>query len=334
MRRNPASTYMSAVVVALALLALPALAQASSYNAPSNAVNVQIGKPFTGVWPGTVYQHGNSFNHWWRLPSIIRPGDTVQVALDNRLSDETVYVCLLPAIDDFAADSWLEQCRSENYFGSGQQSRTTLTYHGPAGQGFLVTWISACCYERGQADEDSDGQYTATIERITSLVNIGLAVPPTLPTSFTLQASVIYGDNTPAADGTSAVLQWRPAAVKGTDPVPFANLIYANSVGGVETFSGAMPVAAQGHKVQLRACVAQPGGDGVLCAPSGRTQVAESACAQALDNQLIWVRVVSRLAKRVRHHRAGPAKLRLKRKLKAKRSKLAKANRSVKTFCG
>jgi hypothetical protein len=326
-------TYV-ATVVALALLALPAAAQASSNNAPSNAVNVQIGKPFTGVWPGTVYQHGNSFNHWWRLPSIIRPGDTVQVAMDNRLSDETVYLCLLPQIDDFAADSWLEQCRSEPYFGSGQQSRTTLTYQGPAGQGFLVAWISGCCYERGQADEDSDGQYTATIERITSLVNIGLAVPPALPTSFTLQGSVIYGDNTPAADGTPAVLQWRPVAVKGTDPVPFANLIYANSLGGVVTFSGVMPVAAQGQKVQLRACVAQPGSDAVLCAPSGRTLVARSACAQALDNQLIWTRVVSRLAKRVRHHRAGPAKLRLKRKLKAKRHKLAKANRNVKVLCG
>lgn len=335
MRGNSVRTYVAAAAVAVSLLALPVAAQASSNNAPSNAVNVQIGKPFAGVWPGTVYQHGNSFNHWWRLPAVIRPGDTVQVAVDNRLSSRTIHLCLIPTVDDFAADTWIEQCSYEPYFEAGQQSRTTLTYQGPAGQGFLVAWISrGCCYERGEADEDSDGQYTATIERITSLVNIGLAVPAALPTSFTLQGSVIYGDNTPAADGTAAVLQWRPVAVKGTDPVPFANFIYANSVGGVVTFSGAMPVAAQGHKVQLRACVAQPGSDGVLCAPSGRTLVARSACAQALDSQLIWVRVVSRLAKRFRNHRAGPAKLRLRRKLKAKRSKLAKANRNVKLLCG
>lgn len=326
-------TYL--LVAVTALLVLPAAAQGSSNNAPSKAVNVQVGKPFSGVWPGTVYQHGNSFNHWWRLPQVIRPGDTVQVAVDNRLGAESLHLCLVPAVDDFGADAAINECNSDVYFGPGQQSRTTLTYEKASGQAFLVAWIwGSCCYGRGEADTDEDGQYTATVERITSLVNIGLAVPPTLPTSFSLAGSVIYGDNTPAADGTPAVLQWRPVAIRGTDPAPFANLVHSTSLGGVVTFTGAMPVAAQGQRVQLRACVAQPGSGEVRCGASGRTLVAQSPCSRALDNQLVLSRVVKRLARHVRRLRAGPAKLRLKRKLKAKRRKLAKANRSVKIHCG
>jgi hypothetical protein len=322
-------------MAAMALLALPAAAQASSNNAPSKAMNVQVGIPFSGVWPGTVFQHGNSFNHWWRLPQVIRPGDKVQVAVDNRLGAESLHLCLVPAVDDFGADAGINECTSDVNFGPGQQSRTTLTYEKASGQAFLVAWIwGSCCYGPGDANTDEDGQYTATVEQITSLVNIGLAVPPTLPTSFSLAGSVIYGDNAPAADGTAAVLQWRPVAVRGTTPVPFANLVHSTSVGGVVTFAGAMPVAAQGERVQLRACVGQPGGPEVRCGASGRTLVAESACSRALDNQLVLARVVHRLARHVRRLRAGPAKLRLKRKLKAKKRKLAKANRSVKAHCG
>jgi hypothetical protein len=332
-RRNLLRTCL--LSAALALVALPAAAQASPNYAPSKAVNVQLGVPFTGVWPGTVYQHGSSFNHWWRLPSVLRPGDKVQVAVDNRLGDESVHLCLIPPIDDFSADAWMDQCSSEPYFGPGQQSRTTLTYEGPSGQAFLVAWVyGECCYDRGDVNSDDSGQYTATVERIESLVNIGLAVPPSLPASFALSGTVIYGDNTPAADGTPAVLQWRPAAVRGTTPAPFADLVHTTSLGGVVTFAAALPPAVQGQWIQLRACVAQPGGIEVRCGPSGRTLVAQSPCSRALDNQLRLARVVQRLRTRVRHHRAGPAKLRLKRKLKAKRRKLAKANRSVKAHCG
>jgi len=334
MRRNFLRTYWAILVAAL--LALPTAASASPNTAPSSAPTMKLGQPVAGVWQDTVYVHGDEGpNHWWRLPSVVRPGDQIQIAVDNRLgTGGHMHLCLVPAVDDFGADGALGGCDKNTVIEAGQQTRFTLTYQGPSGQAYLVDWVHACCPARGESVGGEYGQYTQTIERITSLVNIGLAVPPALPTSFTLQGSVIYGDNTPAADGASAVLQWRPVAVKGTDPVPFANLVYASSLGGIVTFSGTMPVAAHGQKVQLRACVAQPGGDGVLCAPSGRTLVAESACARALDNQLVWSRVVHRLAKRVRNHRAGPAKLRLKRKLRAKRNKLGKDTRSVKAHCG
>lgn len=332
-RRNLMRTYFLSALVAL--LALPGLAPASPNNAPSKAANVQLGKPFSGVWPGTVYQHGNSFNHWWRLPQVVRPGDKVQVAVDNRLGAETLHLCLVSAVDDFGADAAINECNSDVNFGPGQQSRTTLTYEKASGQAFLVAWIwGSCCYDRGDPNTDEDGQYTATIERITSLVNVGLAVPPALPTSFTLSGSVIYGDNTPAADGTAAVLQWRPVAIRGTDPAPFADMIHSTSVGGVVTFSGTMPVTAQGQRVQLRACVTQPGSLESRCGASGRTLVAQSACSRALGRQLVLSRVVHRLARHVRRLRPGPAKLRLKRKLKTKKRKLAKANRSVRAHCG
>ena len=87
-----------------------------------------------------------------------------------------------------------------------------------------------------------------------------------------------------------------------------------------------MPAAAQGQRVQLRACVAQPGGIEVRCGASGRTLVAQSPCSVALAKQLVLVRVVKRLAKNVRRHKAGPAKLRLKRKLEeGKITRLANA---------
>lgn len=332
--RHRLRTYL--ILTAVALLALSATASASPNNSPSKAVTVQLGKPFAGVWPGTVYQHGNSFNHWWRLPAVMRPGDTVQFAIDNRLSSRTLHFCLIAPVDDFGADAALERCGSEPAISPGQQSRATLTYEGSAGQPYLVAWISlGCCeYTRGDPDEDPDGQYSVTIEQIAQLVNIGMAVPPALPASFALGASVVYGDGTPVADGVPGVLQWRPVAPRGSDPLPFANLATGTSVAGGITFAGTFPPEAQGQKVQLRACVTQPGGPEVRCGTGARTLVAESACSRALDNQLVLSRVVHRLTKNVRRLRAGPAKLRLKRKLKAKRRKLAQANRNVKLHCG
>jgi hypothetical protein len=318
--------------------AAPSTAGASGNTGPSKAANVQVGAPFTGVWQGTPYDHGSYPNHWWRLPTILRPGDTIQIAVDNRLSRLDTNFCLIPPVDDFGANNALSQYCPEfggSSVGDGEQNRLQMTYEGPSGQAYLVAWSDDyCCLDPGETVESGYGQYTVAIERITTLVNIGMAVPPALPSSFSLAAAVVYGDNTPAADGTPAFLQWRPVTVKGADPLPFTNVVAATSAGGVVTFNGTMPAAAEGQKVQLRACVAQPGGTEVRCGASGRTVIAESPCSRALQSQLVLARVVHRLARHVRRHRPGPAKLRLKRKLKAKRHRLAQASRNVKLTCG
>ncbi len=309
-------------------------AAASPNNAPSKASDVKVAVPFTGNWTGTVYQHGNSFNHWWRLPTALRPGDSIQLAVDNRLSNRTLNFCLVSPVDDFGADAALEGC-SSTYVEPGQQSRISLTYGGGTGRAYLIAWISNCCGDRGEAVPASyeAGQYTVTIEQIVQLVNIGLAIPASLPSTFTAIANLTYGDNTPAADGIPAFLQWRPVAPRGSEPAPFANLVTALSSGGTATFTGTVPTSSQGRKIQLRACVAQPGSTAVRCAESVRTAVAASPCSRALANQQTFGRVVRRLAKRLQRAHSRVAKIRLKRKLRAKRQRLAVASRNVSTYC-
>jgi hypothetical protein len=299
---------------------------------PSKATAVKIGVPFTGVWQGTPYSVSSEATHWWKLPSVVRPGDTLQIAVDVRQSEESVYLCLLSPVDDFGADDAFATCRYSDYVRYGNQGRLTLTYEGASGVAYLVTH-GGCCTNPDEPYGPGDGQYTATIEQITTLVNIGLSIPPALPPTFTLVGNLVYGDNTPAADGTPAYLQWRFVAPRGSEPEPFTNLIATTSFGGAVTFTGSVPTPAEGRKIQLRACVAQPGGNTTNCAESVRTTVAASACTLALNSRLVRSRSVRRLKKRLRRAHSIAAKRKISRKLKRQKRRLDKARRSVQVHC-
>lgn len=323
----------------LILLVFAGLVSASSNVGPSGATGVKVGVPFTGVWKGTPYGHSYYPSHWWKLPGTIRPGDKVQLAVDNRLGkDESVNFCLVPPVDDFDASDAFGTCSEEDPgVGYGSQDRIELTYEGASGRAFLVAWLDDyCCLDAEETVGSGYGQYTATIERTVSLVNLGITIPPAIPASFSLFAYLTYGDNTPAANGIPAFLQWRFAPSRGVDSPPFENVVTAFSAGGVATFTGTMPAIAQGSTVQMRACVAQPGGTDVLCGPSGKTSVETSTCYRALASRRARTRAVRRTQRRLKRARARHAKRakrRLKRSLKRKRRKLAKAKRSVRIHC-
>ena len=173
-----------ALLGACAMTLAPA-ASASSNNAPSKAARVKLGVPFTGNWTGTVLAHGDdNFNHGWRLPAVRRPGDIAQIALDNRLGDDSLHLCLAPPLDDFAADDTLDNCSYDTYVQGLAQDRVRITYDSASGQGFLIVIDSSCCPYLGDTAPADSGQYTATIERIITLVNLGLSVPSTLPSDF------------------------------------------------------------------------------------------------------------------------------------------------------
>jgi hypothetical protein len=309
-------TAVLTTVFALAAILAPS-AVASPNTSPSKAKTVQVGVPFTGSWPGS-----DASVHWWRLPTTLRPGDEVQLAIDNHqgLND----FCLVPPVDDFGAGDALDDCSSRELTISGLD-RVVMPYDFSAGQPFLVV---------GLGEESTT--YSITIERIVTLVNIGMVIPPQIPASFVLAANLTYGDNTPAADGVPAYLQWRYEPADKDNPAPFVNVATALSSGGVATFAGSMPSEAQGGTVQMRACVAQPGGADVRCGAFAQTTVAVSACYRALVSRRARARAMRRTKRKLRRARARNAvraKQRLKRKLKVKRRKLAKAKRAVKAHC-
>jgi hypothetical protein len=318
-------------VTVTALVAASA-AGASNNNLPSKASAVKIGVPFTGVWLGTPYSISNQGVHWWRLPSVVRPGDILQIALDARQSGAAVNLCLISPVDDFGADDAFSNCNGYDDVSAGNQDRLFMSYEGASGIAYLVTY-GGCCTYPDEPYGAGDGQYTATIEQITTLVSIGLSIPPALPPTFTLVGNLVYGDNTPAADGIPAYLQWRFVAPRGSEPEPFTNLIVATSLGGAVTFTGSVPTPAEGRKIQLRACVAQPGGNTTNCAESVRTTISASACTLALNSRLVKSRNVRRLKKRLRRAHRFAAKRKIRRKLKQQKRRLAKARRSVQTHC-
>jgi len=337
MGRRGSIWVLQVLSIALAASVWASPAGASTNVSPSKAVPVQIGVPFTGVWKGTPYSGSSYGNHWWRLPQVVRPGDTVQVAVDARQSSNAVNLCLISPVDDFGAADAFSACRynGETYVGEGDQDRVLLTYEGASGNAYLVTY-GGCYLDPGEMCEGSYGQYTATIEQIKTLVSIGLSIPPALPPAFTLVANLVYGDNTPAADGIPAFLQWRFVAPRGSDPEPFSNLITATSLGGAVTFAGSVPTPAEGRKIQLRTCVAQPGSTEVQCAESVRTTVSASPCSRALKSRSVKARKVRRLKKslqRARRHRAKRRAHRIHRTLKKQQRRLRKAKRSVRIHC-
>jgi len=320
---------LSVIAVSTLVVAglLASAASAATNISPSSAKAVKLGVPFTGSWAGTKLVSGRGYTHWWRLPDVMRPGDELQLAIHNQ-GGADFNVCVVPPVDDFDASDALYGC-GPPHIDIGVQTRSVLSYEGSAGQPFLVVQEDDCC-------GSLTGTYAITAERIISSVNIGMIVPSRIPASFTLMANLTYGDNTPGGDGIPATLQWRFLPASSDNPPPFTDIVTASSTGGIVTFAGTMPTEAQGGTVQLRACVAQPGGDSVRCGASAQTTVAVSACYRALVSRRARTRAFRRTKRKLRRARARNAvraKRRLKRNLKVKRRKLAKAQRSVGAHC-
>ncbi len=315
-----------ALVSALAsIAAVPSIASAANNIGPSTAKAVKIGVPFTGAWAGTKSVSGRGYTHWWRLPGVMRPGDEAQVAVDNG-GGVDFDLCLVSPVDDFDANVAVSGC-GPPHIDTGVQTRSVLSYEGSTGQPFLVVREEDCC-------GSLEGAYTITVERIVTTVNVGMVVPRRLPASFSLTANLTYSDNTPAGDGIPAVLQWRFLPTSKSNPPSFADVATGFSAGGVVTFTATMPPEAQGGKVQLRACVAQPGGDSRRCGATASATVAVSVCSRALASRRAKTKVVRRLKRKLRRARAGGrVKPGLRLELKAKRVQLAQAKRSVKAHC-
>ena len=163
-----------------------------------------------------------------------------------------------------------------------------------------------------------------------------MVVPLSLPAAFALTANLTYGDNAPAADGIPAWLQWRTVAARKSEEVPYADVVGARSAGGTLGFAGVMPPQAEGAEVELRVCVAQPGGVNLRCGADAKTTVSRSRCSLALSNQAAYHAVLNRLGRKLRRAKRrhqGRAKRTLKRQIKFKREKLEKADRAVQAHC-
>lgn len=313
-----------------AFAATPAIA--SENVGPSSAVTVQPGVPFSGTWKGTPKLHGGFRSHWWRLAPLLRTGDTVQVAVDNTAPEFSSFFCLIPPVDEFGADSAQEACEDiATVVSRGRLSRLSLTYNGATGQPFFVALADS-----DAAQDDDGGPYTATIESITTRVNIGSVPPARVERTFSYGATLRYGDNTPVADGSRAVLEWRRA--KGTPgPESFTTLASAGSVGGQVVFNAALPSEAR-DKIELRACAAQPGG-GPRCTPTAKVAVVapvpvvSAKCLKAKRARSTLRKRVLTLKKRIATTRRSSKRRRYARKLRVANKRLKSARRAAAKQC-
>lgn len=242
------------VVLVVALAAQGTAASASDNVRPSSAPPVDLGVPFSGSWYGTPTTSDDIVEHWWRLTSRIHTGDSLQIAVDNSGSGYEAFLCFTSPVDDYGADEAVEKC-SFKRVGGRQLSRLTLRYNGISGQPLLI--VTPRSSDDAHLYSQSGG-YSATIETIITRVNIGAIARRVVKHSFAYKATLRYGDNTAAVDGTSGVLQWRRAS-GAPGPKSFKDLASANSVGGRLRFVAKLPKKAR-KRLQLRACVFQPGG--------------------------------------------------------------------------
>lgn len=113
-------------------------AVASNNARPSSAPVVPLGVPFSGTWFGTPTYGSSSAHHWWRVGALVRTGDSIQVAIDNRASAPQRF-CVVPPVDDFGADAGIasNKCNHlDQTIEVASMGRRTLRYAGPTGQPF------------------------------------------------------------------------------------------------------------------------------------------------------------------------------------------------------
>ncbi len=289
----------------------PATADAIENTSPSKAAAVSVGVPFAATGE-------NGKPDVWRLDSLVRPGDKVQFAVDNTHGSEDVDVCLFGPTDDYGYDDEVNASCDGLFddrpgaFGvrSGRADRAVATYSRAAGMPFI----------RVSSLYDRVDNYTITVERIVRTINIG-AVPPTqVGRNFSYTASLRYADNTPAADGTPVVLQWR-GTKRTPGPGSFTTLASSPSTGGQAIFNAILPTIAD-RKIALRACVADES-DADRCTTAATVRVAPSASASCLRAKA-KVRSLRRRVRALRRHA---------RKLTVTRRQLRAARRRAASRC-
>jgi len=252
------------------MLAATQPASAGTNTGPSTAVEVVPGVPFSGEWAGTPRQHISDccdYWHFYRPAFGLRTGDSVQLALDNsRNPGNHLQICLVSPTDEFGATDVLgRECR-ENAGAdaeAGAMARRTLVYRPAQPNGFLV----AEAFDSGEPT----GQYTITVERIITRVNIGFVPPARTGRTLRISAALRYGDNTPVTDGIPATLEYRPIDRRAPRR-PFRTIARSTSQGSSAAFSARLPGAAT-PVVQLRACAEQPGGTKPRCTRAYRVKV-------------------------------------------------------------
>ena len=256
MRARTGAVVGFVVVAALALAVATGRAdQGYPNSSPSTAISLPIGTPVTVPGPFEVQDTGT----WLRLPTTVRTGDLLRLAVDNTNGQAGIGVTTqalftaVPPTDDFGAiDTFHKYCCGPGV-DVGTKNRIYVPYKpATSGQGFLV--VSSWNVDGGTV--------TVTLEQILQKIVLGMAARAWVPQHFTLVANARYGDNTPVANGLAGILSWRVSGVPGTK---FTTVARAKSAGGTFTFHGAFPKTAVGKQVQYRACATTPDGR-IVCA--------------------------------------------------------------------
>lgn len=154
-----------AATVCAAMLALVSATPASAINntAPSRAVVISVGTPFSAVQP-------NAGADLWRLDRSVAPGERFQIAIDNTRGEDDLTVCVIGPTDDFGYDAEVEaacdtsRSTAVGEVNEGRSARLTLTYQRGAGQPLL----------RFSSASDRVTTYSATVEAV-------IPPPPPVP---------------------------------------------------------------------------------------------------------------------------------------------------------
>ena len=235
-------------VMATALWSTVALARTLDGGpaSPSAAPTLKVGVPYTSGWDS------NSFHSWMRLPFVLHPKDTVQIAFSNNDGFDSASLCVVAPVDDYGADAALGACYAPTgdcsvpwaCIRSGHKVRVVMPYAGRTGQPFLVSQMCRPC-------NDPKGTFTVIVERRTVWFAVGWTNVSHVTRALLLVAFVRYGDNSPAANGTPVVLSWRSA----TSPKsPWQKLGAFPTSGGKAKLRATLPTSTKGTKVILRAC--------------------------------------------------------------------------------
>lgn len=311
-------------IVAVALVA-PA-ARAIDNTVPSKAPVVSVGVPFTATEP-------NGKPDVWRLDQVVRTGDTVQLAVDNTQGSQSLNVCLLGPTDDFGYDNEVgavgcgglfDDSAADFVVSEGRSDRASATYIRSTGTPLI----------RMSSLFDRVNSYTATVESITTLINIGAVAPPTaIGRTFSFAATLRHGDNSPVGDGTAAALEWRKGR-GAPGPTAFTRIASATSVGGQVLFQATLPPEAA-KRVQLRACVTQAGAS-PNCTTTVTATVAPlvtEACRDARKASRRARLLTARLVVRLLGARKAAVRRRMARRLRVAKRQLRVAKRLATRQC-
>ena len=236
------------------IAALVAGAALAASNSPSTAFQLKLGVPYS-----STIDRSKAATEWLKLPSYMRPGDTLTFAAES--SDSSIRFCLVPAVDDFAQKDTQARCDGPGYTSAFAHAdidqgkyRRTLDWEMEAGDGFLL--VQPGCGACGR----KIWTYSITVEQVITRVNIGMPALEHSPRKVSIVAATTLGDNSSAPDGIPGRLLWRMS-----DDAPFQPLSTATTSGGRLALNGTLPPYASGKTIELSACVDQIGGGEPRC---------------------------------------------------------------------